>query len=270
MLASCSTFSVDETLLLQPMRSVTPQTFARLGLDGFTLEEHFFESDDGTQLHGWFVSRPDRAPGHEQPTVVLFGGVGFYLVHSTQFLELYAALDVDAFLWDYRGYGLSDGTATLPVMKADALSVIDFVEQGLGVSGPIVAHGHSIGTFVASYAAEHRGLRALVLESPVSNAEHWLRSAVPGVVRRLVRVEVMNGLAEADNTARLADFPGPTFLAVGSEDFVTPPAMAEMLYELNGAGWKRLYIQVDGDHNSLPGDDGFRDGFRALLSAVRG
>ncbi|TVQ28326.1 MAG: alpha/beta fold hydrolase [Spirochaetaceae bacterium] len=268
---SCTTIPVNEAILLQPKRSVTPETFDRLGLEGYTLEEHFFEADDGTLLNGWFVSRIDREGegDGERITVVFFGGNGFYLVHSIQFLELYAAADVDVFIWDYRGYGLSDGEATLSLMKADALTAVDFTRDVLGARGPMIAHGHSIGSFVAAFAAEERGLDAIVLESPATNTDHWLRNAVPGLVRRLVNLEVAEELAGLDNIPRVSRFQGPSLFAVGEEDFVTPSAMAELLYESSTAAWKRLYIQPGGDHNSLPPDVGFRDGFRALADELR-
>lgn len=266
--ASCTTIPVDESVLLQPKQSVTPRTFDRLDIDEYSLEEHFFQADDGTVLNGWFVSREVETPAAERVTVVLFGGNGFYLVHSIPFLQLYASLDVDVFMWDYRGYGLSGGEATLSVMRADALNAIDYARETLGATGPVIAHGHSIGTFVATYAAEERELDALVLESPATNADHWLRNAIPGFVRALLNIEVKRELAELDNTPRVARFRSPTFFAVGEDDFVTPPAMAELLFESSEASWKRLYVQPGGDHNSLPRDPGFRDGFRELIDEI--
>lgn len=268
LVVSCTTIPVDESVLLQPKQSVTPRTFERLNIDGYSLEEHFFVADDGTVLNGWFVSREVEATAAERVTVVLFGGNGFYLVHSIPFLRLYASLDVDVFMWDYRGYGLSEGEATLSLMQADALNAIDYVRATLGATGPVVAHGHSIGTFVATYAAQERELDALVLESPATNADHWLRNAIPGFVRALVNIEVKEELAELDNTPRVAGIRLPTFFAVGEEDFVTPPAMAELLFERSQASWKQLYIQPGGDHNSLPRDPGFREGFRALIDEI--
>lgn len=265
---SCTTISVDESVLLQAKQSVTPGTFARLGIDGYSIDEHFFQADDGTVLNGWFVSRKADTPADDRVTVVLFGGNGFYLVHSIPFLQLYAALDVDVFMWDYRGYGLSDGEATLSLMRADALNAIDFARDTLGATGPVIAHGHSIGGFVATYAAEERQLDAMVLESPATNADHWLKSAIPGFLRALLNIEVKEELAELDNIPRVSRFRSPTFFAVGEEDFVTPPAMAELLYDSSEASWKRLYVQPGGDHNSLPSDPGFRDGFRALIDEL--
>jgi uncharacterized protein len=267
--ASCTTIAVDESILLQPKESVTPQTFSRLGIEGYTLEEHFFQADDGTVLNGWFISREVQAPAEERVTVVLFGGNGFYLVHSIPFLRLYAALDVDVFMWDYRGYGLSGGEATLALMRADALNAVDFTRESLGARGPVIAHGHSIGSFVATYAAKEREIDGLVLESPATNADHWLRNAIPGIVRALVNIEVKRELAELDNLPAVGSFRSPTFFAVGEEDFITPPAMAELLYTSSAASWKRLYVQPGGDHNSLPLDPGFRDGFLQLIDELR-
>ncbi len=271
LLASCTTIPVDESILLQPRQSVTPATFDRLGLEGYTLVEHYFDAADGTDLNGWFFSRPGGTgrAGQDRVTVVFFGGNGFYLVHSIQFLELFESLDVDVFLWDYRGYGLSAGEATLERMKADALVAVDYTVDTLGARGPIVAHGHSIGSFIASYVADERAVDALVLESPATNADHWLQSAVPRFVRRLISIEIAEELTAIDNIPRVARFTGPSLFAVGEEDFVTPPAMAELLYETSEAPWRRLYTEPAGDHNSLPRDPGFRDLYRELIRELQ-
>lgn len=277
-LSACGSIPVDESAILQPKRSVTPQTFDRLGLTGYTLDERFFEAHDGTVLNGWYVSRSDgdgdpdvdleANPDAERVTVVFFGGNGFYLVQSAPYLELFAELEVDVFMWDYRGYGLSEGEPSLASMKADSLAAIDFAVDALGVDGPVIAHGHSIGTFIASYAAVEREADAMVLESPATNADHWLRSALPGVVRMLADIEVSEALEEEDNIPRVESFTAPSYFAVGEDDFTTPPDMAERLYETSEASWKRLYEQSGGGHNTLPPDTGFRSGYRALIDEV--
>ena len=261
--AACSSIPVEGDTLLQPKRSVTPQTFDRLGFEGYELTEYFFPADDGTILNGWHVSRPGN-----DTTVLLFGGNGFYLVQSVLHLELFAELGVDMFLWDYRGYGLSEGEATVETLRRDALTVTDFVTDDLEVDGNLVVHGHSLGSFMAALTATERALDAVVLESPATNADHWLESAVPRVVRMILSFEIAEELADEDNVPRVRSIRAPTLLAVGEEEFVTPPAMAERLYEESAAGWKRYYVEPGGDHNSLPSDSGFRSAYRELLEAL--
>ena len=262
-LTGCSSIPVDEDTLLQPKRSVTPQTFERLGFDDYELTEYFFPADDTTTLNGLHVTRPGN-----DVTVLLFGGNGFYLVQSVPYLELFAALGVDVFMWDYRGYGLSEGEATVDTLKRDALSVTDFVTDDLEVDGALVVHGHSLGTFMAAWTAAERSVDALVLESPATNTDHWLNSAVPRVVRMLVSFDIAEELEGEDNVPRVQAITVPTLFAVGEDDFVTPPAMAERLYEESPADWTRLYVAPSGGHNSLPGDNGFRDAYRALLGTL--
>ncbi|MFP4644843.1 MAG: alpha/beta hydrolase [Spirochaetales bacterium] len=259
----CSSIPVEEDTLLQPKRSVTPQTFERFGFAEYELTEYFFPADEGTTLNGWHVKRPGN-----EATVLLFGGNGFYLVQSVQYLELFAALGVDVFMWDYRGYGLSEGEATVDTLKRDALSVTDFVTDDLEVDGDLIVHGHSLGSFMAAWTATERDVDAVVLESPATNTDHWLESAVPRALRMLVSFDIADELEGEDNVTRVQTITAPTLIAVGEDDFVTPPAMAELLYEESAADWTRLYMMPSGDHNSLPEDNGFRDAYQTLLGAL--
>src|SRR5262249_34939233 len=80
------------------------------------LEDAWFQSADGTRLHGWFTEA-------SQPrAVVLYAHGNAGNVTDRQFvLQLFRdRLNVSVLVFDYRGYGRSEGTPSEEGVLADA------------------------------------------------------------------------------------------------------------------------------------------------------
>jgi pimeloyl-ACP methyl ester carboxylesterase len=147
-----------------------PLTPRALGLSYDNVE---FASGDGTKLYGWLLhARPEEA--EPPPTVVFFhgnagnvashlGGAGWLPAHGFQ-----------VFLFDYRGFGLSEGKPDVASVHADAEAAIRAVAARDDVDpGRIVAIGQSIGGAIALTAVadvDHEvPVRALVVDSAPSD-----------------------------------------------------------------------------------------------------
>ncbi|NBC30944.1 MAG: alpha/beta fold hydrolase, partial [Spirochaetes bacterium] len=149
LLGGCVRIPVNEDTLFQPKESVTIGTFDH---PEASLEEIFFESEDGTRVNAWHLSHPEA-----RATVLLFGGYGFYLVQSRPYIDHFLEQGVNALLVDYRGYGRSEGEPTVAALKEDGLAAWETLTGDLGADPrTIVVHGHSLGTFMATYVAEQR------------------------------------------------------------------------------------------------------------------
>ena len=74
-------------------------------------------------------------------------------------------------LYDYSGYGLSEGAPSEDQLYHDSQAAYDYLVNIAGVSpGQIIIYGHSLGSAVALDLATRRKARALVLESPFTTA----------------------------------------------------------------------------------------------------
>jgi alpha-beta hydrolase superfamily lysophospholipase len=69
-------------------------------------EEVSFRNDDQQLLHGWFVSSPSQPAA---ATVIFFHGNGGNIGNVAGLGESLAARGFDVLLFDYRGYGKSEG-----------------------------------------------------------------------------------------------------------------------------------------------------------------
>ncbi len=261
MLGGCVEVPITAEAILQPKPSVTPQTFEHPTAE---LEELFFEAEDGTLLNAWFLTQPNA-----EATVLFFGGYGFYLVQSTDYLDAFLKHNVNVMLWDYRGYGRSGGEPTVELMKSDALRAYEVLLGRPGVSPETtILHGHSLGTFVASYLADEREVGGLVLESPITEPKHWTRTVVPWYLRLLLRFNIGQDVANENNRERLRRVNVPVLLLGGGEDLVAPSALAEALHKASASEAKRLIVIEEGNHGDLMTFPAYHDGYDWLLTRL--
>jgi hypothetical protein len=279
LLASCTSIKINEGDVFLPKPSITPASFAEetFGEPGLRFEEVFIPvpaaddasadstAADSLRLNGWHLMRPGA-----RGTVVLFGGNGFYLVQSRGYVEALTRLPVNVFLWDYRGYGQSGGSPSVAGFKRDALAVVDWLAAERGVApSRMVVHGHSLGTFLATYVATERDVAGVVLENPATSVDGWIDALTPWFASLFVRFEVDERLRVESNLDRVRQVEAPLLVVGGKGDEVTPPAMARELHEAAVASFKALLV-LDGGHNGLYEQPAFRGAYRDLLGRAFG
>ena len=82
-------------------------------------------------------------------TVVYCTTNGGYYEFESEWVEFYLERGLDVFVWNYRGYSLSEGRPSIEALKEDAGHVFRYVRQELRVHGPIAVHGESLGAVAA-------------------------------------------------------------------------------------------------------------------------
>jgi len=257
LLAGCLTIPVTEDGVFEDRRTVTPADF---DLPGLRLQEVRVPVEGGS-LDAWWM--PHDAP---RGTVLYFGGQGFLMVHSRDLLASLSELGLSVLLYDYRGYGRSDGTPSTEALREDALVVYDFLADSLGVDpAALVLHGHSMGTFLATATAEGRPAAALVMESPVTSVRGLARALVPALLRPLVRFDITEPLRSQSNMERLPALTLPTLVLVGEDDSITPERLAREVYAASAGLPKRLAVVPERGHNDLVPSGATTPAYEAFL-----
>ncbi|MCA1621846.1 MAG: alpha/beta hydrolase [Acidobacteria bacterium] len=162
--------------------------------------------------------------------------------------ESLAGRGFDVLLFDYRGYGRSEGrSADERGLYADADAAYDFVTKGRGAQARrVVLYGQSLGTAAAADVAARRECGALVLESGFSSAADMAGEIVPWLPR-FVRRLTKNKL---DTAGKLARVGCPVFVAHGDRDDIIPAGQGRKLFEAAPEP-KRLVIVEGAGHNDL-------------------
>src|SRR5690349_8984706 len=132
-------------------------------------EDVWFDSADGTRLHGWYFNAQSSPVA---ATIIYFHGNGGNVTNVGWWGQSLARRGFNVLLFDYRGYGLSGGTATNEADLYDdgeaALSYV--VNEKHARPNQIGLYGQSLGTTVATDVATRCGCGALILESGFSSA----------------------------------------------------------------------------------------------------
>jgi pimeloyl-ACP methyl ester carboxylesterase len=216
---------------------------------GYTIRDLPFAAADGTALHALLVSAPSS-----RGTVLYFGGDSFHVgTGGLPVARFFASLDLSVLLVDYRGYGLSEGTPTIPALKSDAIRAFDLASSLASPSTPLVVHGFSMGSFIAASLTEQRPVRALVLESTAPSALAWARHQIPWIAKPFVRVSLAEPLPAESNEGRLRLYHGYLLLLAGSADRITPPSMARDLLSISASSpaKKRLFVSPGAGHGAV-------------------
>jgi hypothetical protein len=183
-------------------------------------------------------------------TLVYFHGNGEVVADCVATLaQPFAALGLNSFFAEYRGYGLSGGVPALGAMLDDVPSII----QALGVpEKDLVLFGRSVGSIYAIHATAHfPKVAGLVIESGVADPlERLLLRIRPeelGVTMEALEEEATKRL---NHRQLLSDFKRPSLFLHSRHDDLVPFDNAERLHAWAG-GPKSLEVFERGDHNSI-------------------
>lgn len=137
---------------------------------GLQYEDVRFPSSDGLMLHGWFLPAEGQARG----TVLFLHGNAENI--STHIGSVYwlPQEGYNVFLFDYRGYGDSEGMPTLRGAIDDTESALRVLLARPDVDpARIIVFGQSLGGALATYMAAHSPqrlqIKALIIDSTFSS-----------------------------------------------------------------------------------------------------
>lgn len=217
-------------------------------------EDVWFTTTDGVRLHGWFVHSQSETPA---ATVIFFHGNGGNINNLGWLGEELAARGFDALLFDYRGYGRSEGSVTGEQgIYADADAAYDYVLRERGVRPEKIAlYGQSLGTTAVVDVASRRAAGAIILESGLSSASDMAASIFPWLPRRLHGL----GRNRFESARKLASVRCPVLVTHGDPDPTVPTEQGRKLYAAANEPKKLIVLPGAGHGVSSSGGSGYLD-----------
>ncbi len=217
-------------------------------------ETVWFESPDGTRLHGWLIHAADGTSVAEAPTILHAHGNAGNMEGHSWFTEYLPPAGFNVFLFDFRGYGRSEGRAVRrgPLIDDTEAALDALLARGDIDPGRIGLYGQSLGGALGLNVMAHRPeLRAAVIESSFTSWREVAASALggepPGPVSRLLAGMLIGDGRRPDRAA--AEIERPILLLHGTADRVVP---IEHGRRLAAAGPTIRLIELrGGDHNDL-------------------
>jgi fermentation-respiration switch protein FrsA (DUF1100 family) len=138
-------------------------------------EEVFFAGPNGTKLNGWYF----QVPGATK-TILFHHGQGGNLTHCLGWAKKFVRAGASFFIYDFEGYGRSDGTPTRSGIVDDGQAAYEYLTKVRQVpTESIVDCGFSLGTGVASaLAAEHK-FAGVILIAPYITLKQAALDMIP-------------------------------------------------------------------------------------------
>ena len=165
----------------------------------------------------------------------------------------------DVLLFDYPGYGDSEGTAT----AADMSAAVDALAASLRAQGTTdaVAWGHSLGGFVCAQlvAAAPDVFGAAVLETTAPSTQAFADAYVPWFAKPVVRLDIQEELAGFDSVEALSGFGGRVLVLGAGQDQQVPVRLArDLAAGLEAAGVAVTYREfAEAGHENIADMPGF-------------
>jgi fermentation-respiration switch protein FrsA (DUF1100 family) len=228
---------------------------------GLPHEDVRLVAEDGVRIHGWYLPVRDA----RWVTLVSHGNAGNISHRLDRALLLQGRLRSSVFLYDYRGYGASEGSPDEAGTYRDARAAYRWlVEEKRVKPDELVLFGESLGSAVALELAVARPAAALVLEAPFTS--------VPDVARRTIFAPLAPFVrTRYESLARVPRLRMPLLVMQGDRDEVIPPALGRRLFE--AAPEPKRYFAIPGAHHNDTYDVGGEAYWKALagfLDAVAG
>lgn len=142
---------------------------------GVPAQDIYFASEDGVKLHTWFIPSPNAVA-----TLLWFHGNAGNLSHRLDNIQRLKRLNLNIFIFDYRGYGRSEGTPDEEGIYKDSRAAYKQVLAMDGVSvDSLFLFGRSLGGICAVETAMNHPARGLILESVFTNSADMSRTVFP-------------------------------------------------------------------------------------------
>jgi len=230
-----------QSLLYYPDR-VLYDTPTRAGLK---YEQVVFPSSDGTRLVGWFIPAPAYADSRNaRGTVIHYHGNAQNLSAHWQFVEWLPRRGFNVFVFDYRGYGASDGSPEPQGVFEDSDSALNYLRSRKDIDpDKLLVFGQSLGgaNAIAVVGSGNRtGVKGIAIEATFVSYSSIASDKLSGAG------VLMDDTYSPDRyVAKLA--PLPFLLLHGTNDLVIPYAHAEKLFA-KAKEPKRLITIKDAGH----------------------
>ena len=229
---------------------------------GRPFENVLFKASDGVALHGWlFPANTNSARGH-LAVLVCHGNAG-NISHRLETCAALLATGVNVLLFDYRGYGRSQGQPSEEGTYRDAQAACQWLREK-GVFGTnIVAFGESLGGGVATELAVREPIGGLVLQSTFTSIPDVGAELFPWLPVRWL------GKIRYDSRSKLPGLRIPVLVMHSPADELVGIHHGKANFA--AANEPKLFWELRGDHNNpLADPKHFIAGLEKFLGLVKG
>jgi uncharacterized protein len=214
---------------------------------GLTVEDVFFTTPDGNRVHAWWAPPPGWTPA-DGAVLYAHGKGGNLSSRGEKLLHWQKALKTAVLIFDYPGYGKSEGHPSEAGCYAAGNAAYDWLLQKGVRQQDVILYGGSLGGAIATELAVERPGRALVVVSTFTSFADMAERKFPYFPGRWFVKTRMNTIDKIDKVRC------PVFIAHGTADQLIPIAQGERLFA--AAAEPKDFVPMEGvSHTETARDD---------------
>lgn len=190
----------------------------------FSIESVMFTAANGDSINGWFLKPKNKKA---IATILHCHGNGGSLVYQYRTISPLVEKGFQVFLFDYNGFGFSQGKATRKNALKSSLAALDYLIKRPETKGTkLLVYGQSFGGHLSAVLAEKRQeqIDGLVIEGAFSSAKDIAANRVP-IVGRIV---VKQGYCAKKSIKR---YTKPLLIIHSTEDQTIPFSQGQLLFK---------------------------------------
>jgi len=254
---------LEKYIIYVPEQAIemTPQT------EGLAFEDVWFPTSDGAKLNGWLVPAADA-----RFTLLWFHGNAGNISHrvdNIKYLHRYLAAPLcpNIFIFDYRGYGRSEGSLSDLSEEAtyrDGDGALAYLRGRQDLAHTkLVYFGRSLGAAIAVELARRHPPAGMILETPFTSIKDMARVILPFLpVGGLLRTKY-------DSLSKIREIRVPLLVLHGDRDDVVPYEQGRRLFE--AANEPKTFFTIRGArHNDtyIVGDRPYFNAWARFLGSL--
>ncbi len=227
---------------------------------GRPFEDVSFPTKDGETLNGWFFPPNTNSPRARMALLVCHGNAG-NISDRLQLCEALLQTGVNVFLFDFRGYGRSQGRPGEEGTYLDAQAAYQWLQQKSFSGTNIIAFGESLGGGVASELALRETLGGLILQSTFTSIPDIGAELYPWLPVRWIST------IKYDTRAKLPRLKLPVLVMHSRSDDLIGFHHGEKIFSV--ANQPKMFWELKGEHNDPLSDRrNFIEGLEKFLQLV--
>ena len=250
-----SIYFLQPRFVYSPLREVTYNP----GDLGLAFEKVVIKTEDGLKISAWFIPADNAAF-----TVLMCHGNGGNMTHRLDTINILNELGLSCMIFDYRGYGSSQGKPTEEGTYLDVGAVFKWLGDEKAIAPKsIILFGRSLGGSVASHLAQSVTVAGMVLESAFTSYIDIGKKFYPYLP---VRWFATFNYATAEYIRKVAC---PILIIHSRNDEIIPFEFGLRLYD--AANEPKEFVEIFGSHNDgfLYSGDVYRQGWSQWLDFLK-
>lgn len=227
---------------------------------GLKFQDIFFKTQDGLNINAWFI--PSNTPTSSY-TLLFSHGNGGNISHRISKIEMLNKLDLNIFIYDYRGYGKSQGRPSEAGIYLDTEAAYSYLVQEKNIKpDTIIAYGESLGSTASIDLASKVKLKALILEGAFSNAKDMAKEVYPFLPGFFIKTKF-------DSLNKIKNITAPKLFIHSSSDEIVPIELGKKLFD--AAKEPKFFKTIGGGHNTsfIDSENEFKNSISSFINRIK-